>query len=107
MKYKWLNNQKQKELIIFFNGWGMDESVVSHLQPDNFDVLMFYDYNSLNTDFDFNMLNKYCSKNLVAWSMGVMIGTLFNIDYEIKTAINGTLNPIDDKYGIPKKIYNL
>lgn len=107
MKYKWLNQKNNLELIIFFNGWGMDENIVKHLEFDSYDVLMFYDYNSLKTDFDMANLKKYSKKYLVAWSMGVMTATLFDIDYTAKTAVNGTLYPIDDKFGIPTKIYNL
>ena len=107
MKYKWLNQKNNQKLIIFFNGWGMDECVVNHLLPEDYDVLMFYDYNSLETDFDFDCLNKYNERFLTAWSMGVMTATLFDIDYLSKTAINGTLKPIDDKFGIPKRIYEL
>ena len=29
MKYKWLNKDNNPKLIIFFNGWGMDEDVVN------------------------------------------------------------------------------
>jgi biotin synthesis protein BioG len=68
---------------------------------------MFYDYNSLETDFDFINLKKYPEKFLIAWSMGVMTATLFYTDYKSKTAINGTLKPIDNNYGIPERIYNL
>ena len=107
MKYKWLNQKYNQKLIIFFNGWGMDECVVNHLSLEDYDVLMFYDYNSLETDFDFDKLNIFPQKYLVAWSMGVMIATLFDIDYLSKTAINGTFKPIDDKFGIPKRIYDL
>lgn len=107
MKYKWLNQKNNQKLIIFFNGWGMDECVVNHLLPEDYDVLMFYDYNTLETDFDFISLNIYPKKYLIAWSMGVMIATLFDIDYLSKTAINGTLKPIDDRFGIPNRIYNL
>jgi biotin synthesis protein BioG len=107
MKYKWLNKKDNKKLIIFFNGWGMDECVVNHLEPDNYDVIMFYDYNTLQTEFDRKSINIYPEKYLIAWSMGVMTATLFDIDYVSKTAVNGTLKPIDDKYGIPNKIYNL
>ena len=106
MKYKWLNKRNNQKLIIFFNGWGMDEAVVAHLDFCDFDVLMFYDYCSLDTDFDFDKLSDYSQKYLIAWSMGVMIGTLFDIKYDRKTAINGTLKPIDDKFGIPVRIYN-
>lgn len=107
MKYKWLNQKNNQKLIIFFNGWGMDECVVNHLLPEDYDILMFYDYNTLETDFDFISLNIYPKKYLIAWSMGVMIATLFDIDYLSKTAINGTLKPIDDRFGIPNRIYNL
>lgn len=107
MEYKWLNKKQNKRLIVFFNGWGMDESVIEHLEPKDYDVLMFYDYNSLETDFDFSELNAYENRHLIAWSMGVMTATLFNIKYNSSTAVNGTLRPIDDNYGIPEKIYNL
>ncbi len=107
MEYRWLNRKNNNELIIFFNGWGMDESVVSHLDCGNYDVLMFYDYNFLNTDFDFQQLNGYSKKHLVAWSMGVMTATLFDINLDSATAINGTLKPIDNQFGIPERIYDL
>ena len=107
MEYKWLNKNNNQNIIIFFNGWGMDESIVNHLEFDNYDVLMFYNYNTLKTDFKFSLLNIYRKKYLVAWSMGVMTAALFDINYTGKTAINGTLKPIDDEFGIPKRIYNL
>ena len=105
MKYKWLNKENNNKLIIFFNGWGMDESIVKHLEFGCYDVIMFYDYNDLNIDL--NIISGYDTKYLTAWSMGVMIASKFNIDYASKTAINGTLIPIDDEYGIPPKIYDL
>jgi biotin synthesis protein BioG len=107
MKYKWLQKNNNTKLIIFFNGWGMDETVVSHLEPANYDVLMFYDYNSLETNFDFKQFANYSEKYLVAWSMGVMIATNFEINYNSTTAINGTLEPIHEKFGIHPKIYDL
>lgn len=113
MKYKWLNRKNQKKLIIFFNGWGMDENVIKHLNPEDYDVLMFYDYNTLDTDFDFNSLNIYPKKHLIAWSMGVMVATclsqLRNLHFGegTYTAINGTLKPIDIEFGIHPKIYDL
>lgn len=105
MKYKWLNKENNERLIIFFNGWGMDESVVNHLEADDFDVVMFYDYNSL--DIDLSVIEGYKEKYLIAWSMGVMVASLFNIEYKSKTAVNGTLDPIHNEFGIPERIYNL
>ena len=108
MKYKWLNKGENSKIILFFNGWGMDECVVKHLDCEDYDVLMFYDYNTLETNFDFESLNIYPDKNLIAWSMGVMIGTLFSqIDAKKNTAVNGTFKPIDTEFGIHPKIYDL
>ena len=107
MKYKWLNINQNNKVIVFFNGWGMDESVVHHLEFSDYDILMFYDYNNLDTNFNFNSLDKYKNKSLIAWSMGVMVATLFNQKYTSATAINGTLKPIDNKFGISQRIYDL
>ena len=108
MKYKWINKSENKKLIVFFNGWGMDEKVVAHLNYSDFDVLMFYDYlNTENSDFDFS---KYDYKVLITWSMGVYVCNIFYDklkDFNKIIAINGTQKPIDDNYGIPVIVYNL
>ena len=104
MKLTWLNKKNNDSLIIFFNGWGMDENVVKHLEPENYDVLTICDYNSLEALPD---LSNYDKKYVVAWSMGVMVATLFNIECDSATAINGTPFPIHVKYGINPKIYKL
>lgn len=104
MKCKWLNKQNNEKLILFFNGWGMDENVVNHLEFEDYDVVMFYDYNNLETDF---ILEDYKEKYLVAWSMGVMIATNFDFGVNSSTAVNGTLRPIDAEFGIHPKIYDL
>ncbi len=108
MKYKWLNKNSNQKLIIFFNGWGMDESVVKHLDVEDYDVLMFYDYNTLENDFDWKLLSIYHEKNLIAWSMGVMIGSNFSFILKngISVAINGTLKPINTEFGIHPRIYD-
>jgi len=109
MKYKWLNFKKNNKLLLFFNGWGMDENVVQHLNFDNYDVVMFYDYSNLETDFKIE--NKYNEADVIAWSMGVMIAGIvtpkFGLNIKHSTAINGTAYPIDAKYGINPKIYDL
>ena len=109
MKYKWLNSSNNDKLIVFFNGWGLDASVVSHLLFDDYDVVMFYDYRSLETNF---MPDKdYSEITLISWSMGVMTASLvFNklhINADNKIAINGTMTPINKKFGINPMIYDL
>ena len=113
MKYKWLNRGENNKIILFFNGWGMDKNVVKHLDCEDYDVLMFYDYNTLETDFDWDSLNIYSEKNLIAWSMGVMISGCLAPSLTLplgegrKIAINGTLKPIHAEFGIHPKIYDL
>ena len=109
MKHFWLNKtNSNKKLILFFNGWGMDEKIVSHLECEDYDVVVLYDYNNLELDIKSLNLSQYTEKHIVAWSMGVMVATLFNFG-EIKTAtaICGTPFAIDNEYGIPERIYNL
>ena len=56
------------KLILFFNGWGMDENAVKHLKiPENHELkILSYPYNIKDIDFE-----KYNEKYLVAWSFGV------------------------------------
>ena len=108
MQYKWLNHKNNEKLIVFFNGWGMDEKIVSHLNCSDYDVLVFFDYESFDIEkFDFE---KYKNKYLIAWSMGVYV---CNYYYELIknfdrfAAVNGTQKPIDDNFGIPEFVYGL
>ncbi|MDD3150058.1 MAG: DUF452 family protein [Candidatus Gastranaerophilales bacterium] len=109
MNYVWLHKNGKNELILFFNGWGMDENVVRHLNSNNYDVLTVYDYANLkNFDKIKNIITDYQDITIIAWSMGVWAAAKL-ADYlpELKTAIaiNGTLKPIDDNFGIPSAIY--
>lgn len=68
MKTKFYNHQGE-HLILYFAGWGMPPDAVNHLiLPENHDLLICYDYQDLNLDFDFSA---YRHIRLVAWSMGV------------------------------------
>jgi len=77
MQFKWLNKNNNKNLIVFFNGWGMNETPVSHLKNNDFDVLMIYDYRDFDFDFKQFDFEKYDRKYLVCWSMGVYAANLF------------------------------
>lgn len=111
MQYFWLNQKKEnKKLILFFNGWAMNETPVKHLKTEDFDVLVLFDYRNVDfnlAQFDFS---KYAEKYLVCWSMGVYVCNLFKKeleDFNKKIAINGTTKIIDDNFGIPEKIYKI
>lgn len=111
MQYYWINKKGNKKLTVFFNGWGMDEKSVQHMDSADFDIVVFFDYRNTDTDENiFDEINKYKEVYVAGWSMGVMMSTLFENkinDIISKIAIAGTPVPIDDKFGIPTKIYNL
>lgn len=109
MKTKWLVKEQNHSLIIFFNGWGMDEHPIKKIDWGQNDVLMIYDYSSI---LPLENLQEYRYKSVIAWSMGVMIADKIlsnnsNLKIDKAIAINGTLFPIDKKYGILPKIYDL
>lgn len=107
-----ISNNKNEKLIVFFSGWSMDYNQVSHLISESYDVIVFYDYKNIEFNYEsfFSITKKYNSVYLIAWSMGVYISNIIlknNSDLFTNTiAINGTLVPIDDKYGIPERVYD-
>ena len=97
------------ELILFFNGWSMDEEVISHLSSKNYDVITVYDYTNLdNVDELRTILKSYSKYSVIAWSLGVWcfseIAELLPKP-NLAVAINGTLSPIDEFSGISPSVY--
>jgi biotin synthesis protein BioG len=106
---KWLHQKKSNRLIFFCNGWGMDERPFTSIGSKEWDVLMFYDYTNLKHNQDLHkLLNEYDEVVLIAWSMGVWAGQQLFKPFVTKLtaalAINGTLSPINDKFGIPEDV---
>ncbi len=106
MKSKWLHRKNNRKLILFCNGWGMDENPFILLKSREWNVLMFYDYVSLEPDLNLSSLfYDYREIVLIAWSMGVWAGQQLFFPFREKLkaalAVNGTLCPIDNQYGIP------
>lgn len=111
MQLSWLIKNNSKKLIIFFNGWSLDENIVNHLTSLEYDVVMFYDYSNLDVDKKFlKELNNYAEINVIAWSFGVwacsIVINMFSGSKNV-IAINGTLIPIDNIFGIPERMFNL
>ena len=110
MKSCWLNNQNNENLIVFFAGWSFDEKPFKFLQCNDFDVLFVYDYNDFKLPEELKNIKNYKHKYLITWSMGVFVANLFkNLfpDFEYKVAINGTISPVDNEFGIPIKMFEL
>ncbi|MDH2923846.1 biotin synthesis protein BioG [Nicoletella semolina] len=98
-------SNNQPNLIVFFAGWSVSPSIVTHLKlPSNYDLLICYNYAEMNLDFDFSV---YDAVHLVAWSMGVWVAerVMQSIPIKTATAVNGTGFPIDDRFGIPCDIF--
>ena len=108
MQTEYLSKQNSSTLILFFNGWGMNNSILEHLKNTEFDILCFSNYDN-DYIFDDKVTKGYKKIYLVAWSMGVWASakTLenLNIKFDKKIAINGTLKPISDNFGIPISIF--
>jgi biotin synthesis protein BioG len=50
MKQHFIIKNNQKHLLLFFAGWGMDETPFLQIHPTNKDWLICYDYRSLEFD---------------------------------------------------------
>lgn len=107
MQYHWLNKENNDNLIVFFAGWSFDYIPFKFLDCTDNDVLVVYDYNSID---DLPNFNTYNNKTLITWSMGVYVAYLLKDkfkDFNRKIAINGTIYPVDDEFGIPHRTFDL
>lgn len=110
MKDYFLISNNNKKLILFFNGWGMDYTIFKEFTSTEYDVILFYHYSNLNTNFNFGELfDKYEEVNLISWSMGVWVSSVvtekFRDKLKHKIAFAGTLKPVDDEFGIITGVY--
>lgn len=107
MKHYFIHRQQHSRLICFFSGWGMDEHPFIDYCPSDSDLLIFYDYRSLQLDT--SLLQGYDEIRVVGWSMGVWAASqvLQNLPLPLidSVAINGTMTPVDDGQGIPYRIF--
>ena len=98
MQYFYQKHHSQ-DLIVFFAGWGCDYNQFTNLH-DHKDVLILYDYQDLDLNFDFT---QYHNIYLLAYSAGVFVATVLMPKIpNIKTAIALCGNPylFDAKFGI-------
>lgn len=111
MKFCWLSQNNSSNLIVFFAGWSFDETPFKTLKCDGFDVLFVYDYNEISElEILKNISEKYEHKILICWSMGVFVAASLRKyfeNFDKKFAINGTVTPVDNEFGIPVKMFEL
>lgn len=107
MNCRYLIKDNNPSLLLFFSGWGGEEALFRNYRPTGADWLFCDDYRSL--DFDTGLLSGYDEIRVAAWSLGVWVAghVLENTQapFGDKVAVNGTMMPVDDAYGIPEKIF--
>lgn len=107
MIQNYLIQQHHPRLLLFFAGWGADETPFKAYQPEHSDFMICYDYRTL--DFDPSGLDKYQEINVIGWSMGVWAASQvvprLSLPIANSIAINGTPYPIDERKGIPPVLF--
>jgi len=111
MRLHWQVRAGHPRLLIFFNGWGMDERLLAMIDPPaGRDLLAVCDYTDLQgADAVRAAVARYPAADLVAWSMGVWAAAMVfgsaGVHFDNAVAVNGTGRPIDDEYGIPAGLF--
>ncbi len=106
MTVKLLHRAGNGKLLLFFNGWGMDDTLFSAWPVPEFDVMTVCDYTEKTP---LPELSGYAELHLAAWSLGVraaaeaLAGTPYR--FATATAFNGTLRPVDAEYGIDPAVF--
>ncbi len=100
--------ENNKDLIIVFGGWGIDQNAFIPLCTESHDFILYYNY-SADEPLVLPDRKTYSKIILIGWSLGVwaaeyMSGSM-NLNPDLTIAVNGTPVPADDRYGIPLDIF--
>jgi len=109
MKCCWLRRQNGSCCLLFLSGWGMGPEPFAEVDFGPADVLLAYDYRSMDSSGLLSLLPKGGRLHMLTWSMGVWAAAwlarhdpLFaKLRFSSATALGGTLSPVDDRCGIP------
>lgn len=106
MKQYFVKQNGNKSLILFFTGWGMDETTLS-ITRNNYDTCICFDYTDIN--FEELPYKNYQKINVYGWSMGVWAASQVlqknNLPIQKSIAMNGTMFPIEQEKGIDPVIF--
>ena len=109
MRIEWLVKNNTDQVVVFFNGWGMDKRSFPRLEGE-MDKIVCWDYRTLNTDSTPSFIG-YKKINVVAWSMGVWAAANILPEWGIQlghlVAFNGSDFPLEICWGIPSPVYLL
>jgi biotin synthesis protein BioG len=113
MKTAWLKQEGAEELLLLFNGWGMDSLLGNHLLVKSLeeeftpDLLICYDYNTHELEpVVMKEISRYRRITIMAWSFGVWAAQQTNLPPITRAiAINGTLHPVNAEKGIRPDVF--
>ena len=105
MILKFLKKNGNRRLILIFTGWGTGPELYSNVDIPGWDVAVAFRIDGKPLDMD--RLSDYYTIYLFAWSLGVYMADLKLPPERITKAfaINGTVAPVHDDYGIPVEIF--
>lgn len=109
MKTKLIYKGSRRRLILIFAGWSTTPDFYRDLHADGWDIAVVWDFSSL--DFDASILDDYETVFVIAWSLGVAAAahaaatSLDATRVSAAFAVNGTLFPSSDQYGIPEAVF--
>jgi biotin synthesis protein BioG len=107
MKVFWHKKEENTRLLLLFNGWGFDRKIFQSADIPGHDIASVYDYTDIKPE-QFNFTRLYPEVTIIAWSYGVFVADFFSesiFNVQKAVAVNGSTTPIDDKKGIPVKIF--
>lgn len=107
MKLKFLTQGKSERLLLFFAGWGMDWHPFALLARPFYDLAVAYDYSG---PAEIEGFDGYDEIMVMAWSFGVIAADSFILSHSdlpitARIAVNGTLHPVSNEFGIPEAIF--
>lgn len=106
MEFRWLKQIQAAEAIVVFGGWAVGPEVFWHLDGPQ-DILFASDYTDL--DAELPDLSGYERVSLLAWSFGVAAYAHWQQGrpdpFSRKTAVNGSLQPVNRGAGIPPAVF--
>lgn len=103
MELKFIEDKSDK-LIVFLTGWGCDDRQFIPLTTSGYNILIAYDYSTLDFDFDFS---KYNEIYLITFSAGVYVAGLLKDklpNFKKKIAINGNPYAHDTYWGLSDEV---
>lgn len=100
--------EKNNQLLVVYGGWGSDENIYVPICDDDYDFILFYNY-SADEPLILPDMKTYRKVILIGFSLGVFAASYLSpksgIIPDVSIAVNGTPFPVDEKYGIRRKVF--